>query len=819
LACTCPLTNEAVDPTNTQFGVTNHELVSRVFGKGIVQRESALAQCADWINPLAGDGDPSLDVVSGGTTFEIDIPSELSSVSRAGDHSRLLFSIVHSAANNLLSESQASEMLAAVLQNSNRSILHALIAGQSPATKAIARTFLPGAIKSLDCSLVKALLNTGISPDTYTDDLRRRPLQIAISIESMEMTKLLLERGADVGLQFLVPYGHANTPMKAAVETGRIDLVQLLLRVGAQVNDLEPRPEMSALQIAARSRNLGLIQLLLDAGADVNAPPNPYCAGTALEEAASAGDIEVVQLLLSYGADVNSPHEEYRPTALVYAALSGNADITQLLLFHGATDATSALKRAGRSASVVNLLIRFWTTTHALLDDAFGRTALRAATECGDFGLVQMLLERKVSADAPCTGAGTLGNTALQIAAWCGEVKIAELLMSYGADVNAQADYSGRTALQAALSMNHIQLVRIRLDRGADINAPAPHRAHWGGTAIAAAVSGGDSEMVQLFLDRGADLNMHDLTEIVKHVSLETLRSLLEAWTLASGSKLDWTLDKKSSSAFDIAAEILDAEKVRLLLEYVEYAADELSSALRVVIRGILYNGGCATSTHIEILETLLASGAGVGYLYGDKFGENDDEEISTALENAARIGALPILRLLLEHGKGPTAHEKCQALQVAAQEGLLDAARLLLDHGADVNAPPLSFSGGELRTALQAAAGNGDLKMVRFFLEVGATVESTVTSEDEQGTALQFATIAGSMSVVTLLIQNGANVHAAAMGDDGRTALEGAAEHGRLDIVQLFLSLGTEVAGSRAIEFAKQEGHDGVVALLEESA
>jgi len=785
--------------------------------KGINQRVTALAQCADWVDSLAGDRYPDLDIVSGSTTFEIDIPSQLSSVSRAGDHSRLLFSIIHSAANNLLSVAQASKILPMILQNSNRNIFHALIAGQSPATQAIARTFLAGAILSSDCSLVKALLNTGINPDSYVGYSRQRPLKIAIARQSMEMIQLLLERGANVNLQSVRPHGQADTPMKAAVETSRLDLVQLLLQSGARVNDLEPGRKTSALQIAAASGELRLVQLLLDAGADVHAPPCPYWGKTALQEAASAGNIEVVQLLLSRGADVNAPKEEHCHTALESAARSGDVDVTQLLLFHGATDVTSALTFAGRSTSVVNLLIRFWTTTHALLDDTFGRTALHAATRCGEFGLVQMLLDCKVDADAPLTDADTDWDTPLQIAAHYGDIEIAELLISYGADVNAQAVYGGGTALQAAVTKNHIQLVRIRLDHGADVNAPA---SRGGATAIVAAVRGENSEMVQLLLDCGAALNMHDLSEIVQHMSLEILSSLLESWTLASGGKLDWTFDKKSSSALDIAAEDLDVEKVRLLLEYVEYAADEVSWALRVVIWDILCCGGCtATSTHIEILETLLASGAEVGYLDGDEFGDDDDKEIPTALENAARHGALPILRLLLEHWKGSTAHEKCQALQVAAKEGLLDVARLLLDHGADVNSPPVSFSDFEPRTALQAAAGNSDLKMVRSFLEVGATAESTVPSEDEQGTALQFAAIAGSMSVVTLLIQKGANVNAAAIGGVGRTALEGAAEHGRLDIVQLFLSLGAEVAGSRAIEFAKEEGHDGVVALLEESA
>jgi ankyrin repeat protein len=91
------------------------------------------------------------------------------------------------------------------------------------------------------------------------------------------------------------------------------------------------------------------------------------------------------------------------------------------------------------------------------------------------------------------------------------------------------------------------------------------------------------------------------------------------------------------------------------------------------------------------------------------------------------------------------------------------------------------------------------------------------VLSEDEEGTALQFAAIAGSMSVVTTLVQAGADVNAPVICGWGRTAIEGAAEHGRLDIVQFLLDLGVEASGSRAMQLARKEGHDGVVALLEE--
>ena len=634
----------------------------------------------------------------------------------------------------------------------------------------------------------------------------------------MEMVQLLLYRGADVNSHFVKhSFMSPETPLETAVETGRLDLVQLLLQAGAHINGLETGHGCAVLMFAAQTGRLDLVQFLLDAGAEVDGSPDHDRPRTALQAAARIGNIKVVRLLLSYGAGVNVPGGECEGrTALESAAHSGSVDITQLLLFHGAIDVIPALYDAGRSGhnQVVSHIIHSRMGSHGIVNDIFGSTALKASTLCGDFELVKTLLSCGISPDTPLTGGVASWHTALQLAASQGNIEIFDLLLSYGADLNAPADAHGAyehgaTALQAAVRINHMQLVQILLNRGANVNAPA---SRWGATAIVAAALGKNSEMVQFLWDCGANINMHDLTKFVGHVSLDFLRSLLDAWALASGGKLDWPRGQEHRTALVTAAGILDIGKVRLLLDYVEYAANDKSWALRCVMNDVC-NAGCTTE-HIEILETLLTSGAEVGHLDGD-----ENREDITALEIAALEGNLPISLLLLEHWKGPTAHEKCQALQTAATQRKLDAARLLLDHGADINAPPLSSLKGARRTALQAAAGNSDLEMVRFFLEAGADVESKVPHEDEQGTALQLAAIAGSMSVVTLLIEKGADVHAPALGEDGRTALEGAVEHGRLDVVQLLLNLGVEVAGTRAIQFAREEGHDGVVALLEGSS
>jgi ankyrin repeat protein len=72
------------------------------------------------------------------------------------------------------------------------------------------------------------------------------------------------------------------------------------------------------------------------------------------------------------------------------------------------------------------------------------------------------------------------------------------------------------------------------------------------------------------------------------------------------------------------------------------------------------------------------------------------------------------------------------------------------------------------------------------------------------------------------LLINHGADVNAWPSVVEGRTAIEGAAEHGRLDMVQLLLNAGAKgdvgrgKGFTKAIELANKEGHFAIASLLE---
>lgn len=126
------------------------------------------------------------------------------------------------------------------------------------------------------------------------------------------------------------------------MERGSIELVQLLLDAGADVNVI-PIERRSVLQTQIEMGNLKLAQLLMNAGADINALPICYsvddcdsvCGGhrTALQAAAESGNIRLVMLLLGAGANVKATAASTFGISTMRAAVATDIiELVQLLL-------------------------------------------------------------------------------------------------------------------------------------------------------------------------------------------------------------------------------------------------------------------------------------------------------------------------------------------------------------------------------------------------------------------------------------------------------------------------------------------------------
>ncbi|MBI5074936.1 MAG: ankyrin repeat domain-containing protein [Nitrospirae bacterium] len=141
------------------------------------------------------------------------------------------------------------------------------------------------------------------------------------------------------------------------------------------------------------------------------------------------------------------------------------------------------------------------------------------------------------------------------------------------------------------------------------------------------------------------------------------------------------------------------------------------------------------------------------------------DDQGTTALIVAARMGAAKAAEALLRAGANPDASDLSDntALLLAVRGSHVDTAMLLLDAGADAGLADMNG-----RNALHMAAEGGDPAMIRLMLKAGLKVDGA----DAHGwTPLFFAAASGSADAVTTLLNAGADARKKL--PDGRTPVD----------------------------------------------
>ncbi|KAK7998999.1 hypothetical protein PG991_014674 [Apiospora marii] len=194
------------------------------------------------------------------------------------------------------------------------------------------------------------------------------------------------------------------------------------------------------------------------------------------------------------------------------------------------------------------------------------------------------------------------------------------------------------------------------------------------------------------------------------------------------------------------------------------------------------------------------------------------------------RSHGLTPTRMLLEAGCNPNAiiiargyvsrddsstDGNLTPILLAIQLKRTDLVALLLEKHADVNKEAIL---GIQRTPLQMAAELGCLEIVKLLLSNGADVNAQPAFR-AGGTALQLAAISGNCNIACVLLEHGADLHQPPR-ILGRWPLEGAAEHGRLEMIDYLWRVSdgkgfSDEICDRAIELAGYNGHEACQDLI----
>lgn len=170
------------------------------------------------------------------------------------------------------------------------------------------------------------LLEHGANPNPK-DFSGNQPIHLACDKGRLEITQLLVSRGADIHAR----NGRGRTPLSSAAGFYPYpELVDFLIQQGADVNAVDD----SGNSIVAWCRHPAILKKLLRRGASVHTAN--WCKSTPLHDA--AGDkngLQRMKLLISHGANIHATDSDgYTP--LHSAAVFGYLENVKLLVKHGA---------------------------------------------------------------------------------------------------------------------------------------------------------------------------------------------------------------------------------------------------------------------------------------------------------------------------------------------------------------------------------------------------------------------------------------------------------------------------------------------------
>ena len=487
-----------------------------------------------------------------------------------------------------------------------------------------------------------------------------RALHIAVLKRDVEMTRLLLETGAET-TGGIWPNRDATSPRTIARERGYDDVVALMNEAESRRGARGQNSLREAFQKLERAMNEGgepaVIELFESEPelAEITTPDGM----TMLHHAAGRGSVVVARWLLDHGADVHwKSHRNFWGahgwTPLEFAATGGAMDphdvsmfeqVAALLLERGATLSPISAAALGRSDYF----------TGARSESLEGYRVLETAVRCNRRELLEALLATGLDPDE--------------------RTQIGQL---------EDQTFSAGGPLLEAVNTNRLDLAQILLERGADPNAVV----FTSGSPTYAAYHGGSPRlnapnplMIDLMLKHGGWI---DATSVGYLRQVDVARRML-------AGELDPHLESGSTSPEDVAERILwsgasgaSADIVRMALERIDWPRrdprwfwmlwrplpghEDLNETEQADCRETfqLILARCDPNLQTErsgqtMLHEVIARDHNVGVALakllldaGARTDLRDNFLKSTPLGWACRWGRVQLVRLLIDHGADP---------------------------------------------------------------------------------------------------------------------------------------------------------------------
>ncbi|KAK4220240.1 ankyrin repeat-containing domain protein [Rhypophila decipiens] len=713
-------------------------------------------------------------------------------------------------------------------------------------------------------------------PECFTE--RGSPLQLAVVRGSIELVKVLLDRGADIHQRISTsayPYPRLSLTAAAALQPSRIlsrKTVKLLVERGADINENQTPPwsaraSLSPLHAAILMGDTDLIKFLVATGAHVNHRHMVKEYGPRLHDflwhpyrrrlhgfiwhpfdgvVCNMHDVGCLGIATLFGCYIghanpqSTDHQERQKKvldlcqwlfknfpsctdlsgyeikdAMILAAAQGYSDVVSFLYSQDA----ASLDAASGNFSPMIAAVTFGNTDTCRLLLKLGASSSQHEMDREFFeAKPYLLLSGEPDIEPAVVAAPPPHLLHMAVASNCCD--IVKLLIEHGADVDeVSCSDCCRAASLLAARGGSLELVSQLVRRGIDQNDAI--------SAFQTALVHGHGEIAEiLFESAHGALDLGGIRWLHKQQSPETQAddgersSLLECAILSGWSKAikkAFSLDTTTYDSGALCAAVYMAVIQRRLPDEDYVLGELLHRRDQDMGRTLPF---AVQSRNEEIIIALLDAGY-----------EADSFTLRLAVSMQL---TLSLIQRLTEHCTNVDPFcamdddskwiDKDTPLQIAAWRGRTDIASVLLSHGAKINEirPRSDFWDGT-QSALTEAIKNKQWPTVSFLLDRGSDVNGPVWSPKQPfvTSPLQLAAKAGYIGIVRRLLADGADVNAQRSMLHGYTALEGAAMAGRIDTVSLLLASNVHTEGYGRVQFVKaifeasKKEHGAAVAIL----
>ncbi|KAL8943110.1 MAG: hypothetical protein Q9211_001098 [Gyalolechia sp. 1 TL-2023] len=573
----------------------------------------------------------------------------------------------------------------------------------------------------------------------------------ALLVEDEDLVYKFLEHSPDVDAS-----SDKSSIIKTACATGCSPTLfeQLLMRSSTASNK---NVKSSLLRLACQAKegkSLGIVDVLLNQGCSPN-DQCPVSGESPLTIGARHGNVDIVNLLIHHGADTYALDKAGCNVAH-HACVGGHIGILRALR-NSSVDWNSAFKGGALEYFLDENLINDIDQ----VTDGF-QSALFLATWTSSLPNVASLLSRGANA----TTKETIGGSCpIHIAARDGDKAIVSLFLQYKCDVEV-FDNRGLSCEMIARKSGHkdvANMLREYNEKQAQKFATVPSQRkkppHWS-EALRVAIDLADTDLCRRVIEDGANLSLgfdqcqgcapllYALGDSTRTgAQLEIVELLAREGPSVKGATCNLKVRTRGFTALHYAAGFGYFHLLQILLDKDPMMILELCTSVHPFHLAVLEG-------HYDCVELIVTH-------YGRYAAQNGSPFVRKP-RNATSILDLVEMQVACTSTQRPLDVESVIAfftvlnstpLQIAAHRGHVRIARFLLEHGVSIDA---AYNHGWSVLHFAAAAPKDETLMVELLLDYGANLQAVDRS---LRTPLMLAAMNGNLDVLQVLVARGADL------------------------------------------------------------